>query len=124
MRYQPLIGVLAAAATLVIASPSRASKPADAWITTKVKVSLLSASDVNGTQIHVDTYHGHVTLQGRVASHDEADRAITLAKGIEGVTDVQSLLRVSNTPLRTRQRPRDGRLADEVRAALRSDRHL
>lgn len=67
---------------------------ADAWITTKVKTDLLAAEDVAGTRIDVDTKNGIVTLHGTVKSQVEADKAVSVAKGIKGVTSVTSNLRV------------------------------
>ena len=62
----------------------------DTWITTKVKAELLTTKDVSGMEIKVETVNGAVTLSGTVASKVEADRAIAAAKGIKGVTSVDS----------------------------------
>lgn len=62
----------------------------DTWITTKVKAELLTTKDVSGMEIKVETVNGVVTLSGTVASKVEADRAIAAAKGIKGVTRVDS----------------------------------
>lgn len=64
----------------------------DATINAKVKAALLQAPDVKGTDINVDTVNGTVTLKGAVESQAQADRAVTIAKGIEGVKDVQNTL--------------------------------
>ncbi len=62
----------------------------DTWITTKVKADLLATSDVSGLELNVETVEGVVSLTGDVDSQAEADRAIAVAKGIEGVTRVDS----------------------------------
>ncbi|QCO68440.1 BON domain-containing protein [Luteimonas yindakuii] len=62
----------------------------DTWITTKVKSSLLAESDVSGLDINVDTLNGVVTLQGQVENQAQIDTATRVARGIEGVTDVQT----------------------------------
>ena len=67
----------------------------DAWITTKVKTDLLATEGVSGTAINVDTRNGVVTLRGSVKSQAEADKAVSVAKGIKGVTSVTSELKVS-----------------------------
>lgn len=67
----------------------------DAWITTKVKTDLLATENVGGTNIDVDTKKGVVTLTGTVKSQAEADKAVSVAKGIKGVTSVTSNLRVA-----------------------------
>lgn len=67
----------------------------DAWITTKVKADLLATDGVSGTSINVDTHNGVVTLTGNVASSAEADKAVTVARGIKGVAKVDSQLSVN-----------------------------
>lgn len=67
----------------------------DSWITTKVKADLLATEDVSGTDINVDTKDGVVTLTGRVKSKAEADKAVSVARGIKGVARVESQLSVS-----------------------------
>ncbi|WP_313317267.1 BON domain-containing protein [Stenotrophomonas sp.] len=62
----------------------------DTWITTKVKAELLTTKDVSGLEIKVETVNGVVTLSGTVASQAEVDRAVTAAKGVEGVKSVDS----------------------------------
>lgn len=68
----------------------------DTWITTKVKADLLVTEDVSGSAIDVDTKNGVVTLTGTVESKAEADKAVSVAKGIKGVTDVKSELKVGS----------------------------
>jgi hyperosmotically inducible periplasmic protein len=62
----------------------------DTWITTKVKAELLANQDVSGLDISVETVNGVVSLSGDVETQAEADRAVALAQGIEGVTRVDS----------------------------------
>ena len=66
----------------------------DAWITTKVKLALLTADDVSGTAINVDTFDGRVTLQGDVPTAAEKARVESVAAGIDGVTQVRNLLAI------------------------------
>lgn len=68
----------------------------DAWITTKVKSDLLATKDVAGSSIDVDTQAGVVTLNGTVKSQAEADKAVSVAKGIKGVSKVTSKLKVGS----------------------------
>ena len=49
---------------------------------------------VGGLSIDVDTFKGVVTLSGRVKSQAEKDQAITLARRVEGVTEVKDALQV------------------------------
>ena len=62
----------------------------DTWITTKVKADLMATSDVPGTEIDVDTTNGVVKLSGTVDSKAKHDKAVTVAKGIKGVTKVDA----------------------------------
>jgi len=62
----------------------------DTWITTKVKADLLATSDVSGLELNVETVEGVVSLTGDVDTQAEADRAVAVAKGIKGVSRVDS----------------------------------
>ncbi len=73
---------------------SAKTAPSDSWITTKVKMQLLTADDVSGTDVNVDTRDGLVTLQGPVSTQAEKARTVKLARGIEGVRDVRDLLEI------------------------------
>lgn len=68
----------------------------DAGITMKVKTALAAEKDVSATAINVDTVQGNVTLSGRVSNESEAQRAIQVARGIEGVKSVDSRLSVGS----------------------------
>jgi len=58
-----------------------------AFITTKVKASLVDAQDVFSNQIKVVTHRGVVYLMGRVTER-EANRASEIARGVSGVVKV------------------------------------
>ena len=66
----------------------------DATVTTRVKTALLNDPDVGGLRIDVDTFKGVVTLSGRVKSRTEEEKAVTIARKINGVTDVKSTLQI------------------------------
>ena len=59
---------LIAAAALLLGVPALADQPEDAFITTKVKMELLTADNVDPMRINVDTLDGVVTLHGQVES--------------------------------------------------------
>jgi hyperosmotically inducible protein len=67
----------------------------DAAITTKVKAALLADDQVKGTQINVDTDGGKVRLTGTVDSQSQIERAVQLARGVNGVQSVDSNLTAS-----------------------------
>ena len=66
----------------------------DSTITSKVKAGLLADNDLKGMDINVDTEKGVVMLSGFVESKAEADKAVRVAKGVDGVTNVKSNLKV------------------------------
>jgi hyperosmotically inducible periplasmic protein len=70
----------------------------DATITTRVKTALLNDPDVGGMRgglrIDVDTFKGVVTLSGAVRTAEERDKAIAIARKINGVVDVKSTLQI------------------------------
>lgn len=68
----------------------------DAAITTKVKTTFAQDPVVKALDVKVDTFKGTVQLNGFVNTAEEKARAEQLARGIEGVTNVQN-----NVTLRT-----------------------
>jgi len=73
------------------AGMNASTKPvADTWITTKVKADLLASDGVSGTDVKVETKNGIVTLTGTVATQAEYDKAVSVAKGVDGVKSVKS----------------------------------
>jgi osmotically-inducible protein OsmY len=87
--------LLGSAAALALAAPALAVQPEDAWITTKVKMALLTDDSVEGLAIDVDTNEGRVTLHGKVDSDVEKAEAEVIARRIAGVADVRNLLAVT-----------------------------
>jgi hyperosmotically inducible periplasmic protein len=66
----------------------------DTAITTKVKADLVKEPNLDSLGIHVETEKGVVMLSGFVNSKAEADKAVKVAKGVEGVTRVKSAIKV------------------------------
>ncbi len=64
-----------------------------AFITTKVKASLVDAQDVFSNQIKVVTHRGVVYLMGRVTER-EANRAAESARGVSGVVKVVKVFEI------------------------------
>lgn len=62
----------------------------DAWITSKVKSSLLFNSNLDGLDIAVETRNGQVTLSGEVASEAEKSLAVEITENIRGVRGVNA----------------------------------
>jgi hyperosmotically inducible protein len=66
----------------------------DATLTAKVKAALLQAPDVKGMQINVDSDRGAVQLSGFVESQAQIDKAVQLAKGVNGVREVHDKMTI------------------------------
>lgn len=66
----------------------------DTVITTKVKAALIADPVTKAHQISVDTYKGKVKLSGFVDSAEAEQRAIEVARGVEGTMDVEDALEI------------------------------
>ncbi|WP_347115198.1 molecular chaperone OsmY [Leclercia sp. S52] len=66
----------------------------DSSITAKVKAALVDADDIKSTDISVETEKNVVTLSGFVESQEQAEKAVAVAKKVEGVTSVSDKLHV------------------------------
>jgi hyperosmotically inducible protein len=66
----------------------------DVAITSKVKTALLADPGIKGTSINVTTVKGEVQLSGNVKSEEQAQKAMEIARSVEGVTGVQNNLQV------------------------------
>lgn len=66
----------------------------DTAITTKVKTGLVKEPNLDSLGIHVETEKGVVMLSGFVNSKEEADKAVKVAKGVDGVSSVKSAIKV------------------------------
>ena len=63
----------------------------------RVKTALLNDKEIGARRIDVHTgvdHAGDITLAGRVATAAERDRAVQLARGVEGVRSVRSELQI------------------------------
>jgi hyperosmotically inducible periplasmic protein len=67
---------------------------ADSVITTKVKADLFKEPELSAMSIHVETEKGVVMLSGFVDSKADAEKAVRLARSVEGVTQVKSAIKV------------------------------
>ena len=68
----------------------------DSVITTKVKAKLVKESVASAAHIKVDTDNaGVVWLSGTAKTKAEADEAVTIASGTEGVTSVKSNIKIN-----------------------------
>ena len=94
----------------------------DSGITAKVKSALVDDKDIKSNDISVNTSKGVVTLNGFVSSQDQAERAVTLAKGVEGVKSVSDKLHVKDsTKSSVKGYASDTAITSEVKAKLLAD---
>ncbi len=66
----------------------------DSVITTKVKADIFKEPELKSMAIHVETEKGVVMLSGFVDTKADADKAVRLAKSVEGVSTVKSAIKV------------------------------
>jgi osmotically-inducible protein OsmY len=119
--------LVAASAVLGIASlaqQARSDTMPDAWITTKVKLALITTEGVSANDVNVDTVDGRVTLHGTVATAAEKSAAEDAARTIKGTRDVRNLLQVVKASAHPAMKVADAQLKDQVSAALARDAAL
>lgn len=66
----------------------------DSVITTRIKAAFVQDDQLKVTEIKVETYRGAVQLSGFVGSKAQADRAVVVARGIQGVKSVSNDMRI------------------------------
>ena len=67
----------------------------DLTLAAKIKAAFAQAEDVSAMDINLDVKNGVVSMSGHV-SKKEHDRAIEVAKGIDGVTSVEDHMSVTS----------------------------
>jgi osmotically-inducible protein OsmY len=65
----------------------------DAAITAKVKAGILDQPTLKSLDIHVETFRGAVRLSGVAASQTAIDKAVEVARRVNGVKSVTNELR-------------------------------
>jgi hyperosmotically inducible protein len=105
MNMKLVAGCIVAGAMMLpiagYAADSDSSSPTafvkDSVITTQVKADLAAKKLSSLVQVSVDTDdRGMVTLSGTVPSRDAADRAVSIARGVKGVTSVENHLQIAS----------------------------
>jgi len=85
-------GVLDVRSELLIGEPEFTGVFSDTWITSRVKTALWGDKEVSGFTIHVETVNGRVYLQGVVKLAEHRQKAMQLAKAVDGVSAVVDLM--------------------------------
>jgi osmotically-inducible protein OsmY len=66
----------------------------DSVITTKVKAAIFNEPSLKSAEINVETFKGTVQLSGFVSSQANIDKAVQVARGVQGVTSVRNNMRL------------------------------
>ena len=119
-----VIALFGAALALVLAGSAQAVDRPDAWVTTKVKMALLTSEGLVSRHVNVDTVDGRVTLHGTVATQAEKAKAEQVASQVEGATKVRNLLQVVPAKQEAAVSATDDQIAERVTAKLKSDKAL
>ena len=94
----------------------------DSSITAKVKAALVDHDDIKSTDISVKTEKKVVTLSGFVTSQAQAEEAVKVAKGVEGVASVSDKLHVRDSKSQSMKTyAGDTATTSEVKAKLLAD---
>ena len=94
----------------------------DSSITAKVKAALVDHDSIKSTDISVKTEKKVVTLSGFVTSQQQAEEAVKVAKGGEGVTSVSDKLHVRDSKSQSMKGyAGDTATTSEVKAKLLAD---
>jgi hyperosmotically inducible protein len=94
----------------------------DSAITAKVKAALVDDENIKSTDISVKTDKSVVTLSGFVESQTQAEQAVAVAKGVEGVTSVSDKLHVRDSKnTSAKGYAGDAATTSEIKAKLLAD---
>jgi len=66
----------------------------DTVITTKVKAAIFDAPSLKSSEVNVETFKGVVQLSGFVNSQADINKAIEVARGVNGVKSVKNDMRL------------------------------
>lgn len=93
----------------------------DTVVTTKVKSALLGDPDTKSFDIKVETRKGVVQLSGFVDNQTQADRARSIARGVEGVKSIDDAMTVKDGKATLGNTVDDGMVTTNVKSALLAD---
>ena len=96
----------------------------DTWISSKIRMSILTTDGAGGNAVKVDVEHGKVTLHGTVDSQAVKDKAEATARGVGGVTEVRNLLQVVKESRQKAVKAADKDVKEAVEKALKADKNL
>jgi len=103
-------------------APAQASD--DTWISTKVRVALMTTDGAGRNAVNVNTEHGKVTLHGTVDSEAVKQKAEATVRDVGGVTEVRNLLQVVKESRQEAVKAADKDVREAVENALKADKSL
>ncbi len=62
----------------------------DTVITTKIKADIFNDATLSAAEINVETFKGRVQLSGFVSNQTDMNRAVAMARAVNGVTSVSN----------------------------------
>ena len=115
-----VVGLLLAGGVGV--APAQASD--DTWITTKIRIALMTTDGAGRNAVKVDTEHGKVTIHGTVDSEAVKEKAEATVRAVGGVTEVRNLLQVVKESRQESVKAADKDVNEAVEKALKADKSL
>jgi hyperosmotically inducible periplasmic protein len=125
MRSMHWKSLLAAVGMSLLAAPVFADQPQDAYLTSKVKIQLMKADGItNAMSINVDTLDSVVTLQGKVETAAEREKAAQEARGVKGVKEVRDMLAVVPKSAKEQVNASDDQIQKRIETVFEQDAAL
>lgn len=93
----------------------------DSVVTTRVKSALLEDADIKSFDIKVETRKGEVLLSGFVDNQTQSDRAVTLARAVEGAKTIDNKLVLKTGSATVGNKIDDSVITTKVKTALIAD---
>ncbi len=140
IRPNVFLGVIFSGVALILVSgcdnrqaDTRATAPAttsvgteidDGIVTAKVKSALLADPDVKSFELKVETRKGEVMLSGFVGNQAQVDRAILIARGVQGVKVVTNKMSLKEDAATVGNTVDDGIITAKIKSALLADPNI
>ena len=112
---------------LVVPAPATTSvgtKIDDGVVTAKVTSALLADPDVKSSDVKVETRNGEVMLSGFVNNMTQMDRALLVARGVQGVTDVANKMTLKDGAATVGNAVDDTIITAKIKSALLADPNI
>ncbi|MES2102531.1 MAG: BON domain-containing protein [Pseudomonadota bacterium] len=93
----------------------------DSVLTTKVKSALMQDEQIKSLDVKVTTNKGQVMLSGFADNQAQIDRSVAVAKGIEGVVDVDNKLSLKEGSQTVGNKIDDSVITAQVKSAMLAD---